>query len=136
MQKCKDIKGVIPYDVAGSKASELLDYWMASYTDSICLEIPGNLFYSKSYDDLYTVYSPMLEPVMLEMAKKMKEWGDAGYWRNDVLNYTGEYSGSTFIWANRCRCASHSDIFRIKSEMDEKQPGSDLQMFLSISERK
>ena len=79
LQKVKDIKGVIPYDVAGSKANEILDYWMAAYTDSICLEIPGNIFYSKSYDDLYTVYSPIFDDTMVEMAKKMKEWGDAGY---------------------------------------------------------
>lgn len=129
MQKVKDVKGVIPYDVAGSKANELLDYWMASYTDSICLEIPGNLFYSKSYDNLYTVYSPMLEPVMLEMAKKMKEWGDAGYWRNDVLNYTGDTrealkAGQTGVDAH------HTQTYAgLRVEMDEKQPGSDLQMF-------
>jgi putative aldouronate transport system substrate-binding protein len=30
LQKVKDIKGVIPYDVAGSKANEILDYWMAA----------------------------------------------------------------------------------------------------------
>ena len=34
LQKVKDVKGVIPYDVAGSKANEILDYWMAAYTDS------------------------------------------------------------------------------------------------------
>ena len=129
LQKCKDIKEVIPYDVAGSKASELLDYWMASYTDSVCLEIPGNLFYSESYDDLYTVYSPLTEPVLLEMAKKMKEWGDAGYWRTDVLNYTGDTrealkAGQTGLDGHHTQTYSG-----LRVEMDEKQSGSELQMF-------
>ncbi|MGI5851412.1 MAG: ABC transporter substrate-binding protein [Caldicoprobacterales bacterium] len=129
LQKVKDIKGVIPYDVAGSKANEILDYWMAAYTDSICLEIPGNIFYSKSYDDLYTVYSPIFDDTMVEMAKKMKEWGDAGYWRNDVLNYTGDTrealkAGQTGLDGH------HTQTYAgLRVDMDEKQPGSDLQMF-------
>lgn len=129
LQKVKDIKGVIPYDVAGSKANELLDYWFWAHTDSITLEIPGNLFYSKSYDDLYTVYSPIFEDTMVDMAKKMKEWGDAGYWRNDVLNYTGDTrealkAGQTGLDGH------HTQTYAgLRVEMDEKQPGSNLQMF-------
>ena len=129
LQKVKEEKGVIPYDVAGSKANELFDHWFSAHTDSIMLEIPGNIFYSKSYDEITTVYSPIFEDTMVEMAKTMKEWGDAGYWRNDVLNYTGDTrealkSGQTGLDAH------HTQTYKgLRVEMDESQPGSELQMF-------
>lgn len=129
LQKVKEEKGVIPYDVNSSKANELFDHWFSAHTDSIMLEIPGNIFYSKSYDEITTVYSPIFEDTMVDMAKTMKEWGDAGYWRNDVLNYTGDtrealLSGQTGLDAH------HTQTYKgLRVEMDEKQPGSELQMF-------
>ena len=52
----------------------------------------------------------------------MKEWGDAGYWRNDVLNYTGDTrealkAGQTGLDGH------HTQTYAgLRVDMDEKQP--------------
>lgn len=129
LQKVKDEKGVIPYDVDGGKANELLDHWMNAHTDSIALEVPGGIFYSKTYDEIDTVYSPFFEETAVDMAKKMQEWAEAGYWRTDVLNYTGD-TRDALLAGQTGLDAHHTQTYAgLRVDMDEKQPGSDLQMF-------
>lgn len=53
--------------------------------------LPVSLFYGESKDDPYTLSRYYLEgDELVEYAKEMKKWGDAGYWREDVLNYNGD----------------------------------------------
>jgi hypothetical protein len=67
----------------------------------------------------------------------MKEWGDAGYWREDVLNYTGDtkeefYAGLT--GANQ----HHTQTYYtdVRPQMDIKQPGSEVGFFSFSEESK
>lgn len=89
-----------------------------------------NLF---AYDreDPYTVVSPYMDgDEMVDGANLMKEWADAGYWREDVLNYQGETR--ELMYAGSSGADQHHTETYVKTtrpNMDLKQPGSDLQFF-------
>ena len=130
-QYVKDNKeGVVPWDVAASgssKPQELAGGWQASHTGNIAIEgLPVALFYGNSKDDLYTLSTYYLEgDELINFANEMKEWNDAGFWREDVLNYTGEtiqmvYSGLSGADAH------HTQTWRgQRPNVEEKQPGAD-----------
>ena len=85
----------IPWDVAGSVTSGEAGFsggWWSSHTDDIAIDGFGvNIFRGESKDDPYTISRYLLEgDEFVEFAKTMKEWNDAGYWREDVMNYTGD----------------------------------------------
>lgn len=130
LEKVKEAKNIVPFDTAGSLFAELADGYMGSYTDSIMLEVPTNMFYSKSYEDIGTAYSPFMdEELMVGYANKMKTWDEKGFWRADVLNYKGDLrealkAGKTAVDKH------HTQTYGgLRVEMDEKQPGSNLQFF-------
>lgn len=134
-------KGVIPWDVSGTAANgnALAGGYIQTNTDNIVIDgVPiglSTLFYGNSKEEIYTLTCPYMEgSTFTEFAVMMKQWADAGYWREDVLNYTGEtrdlmYAGQTGADQH------HSQTYytTVRSTMDQKQPGSDLQMF-SFSE--
>ncbi|AZN39717.1 ABC transporter substrate-binding protein [Paenibacillus albus] len=132
LQGIKDNKkDVIPFDSAGA-ATTFYTGFAASETDNIELPISTgyvNAFYGKSYDDRYTVDSPIFNDQFIDFAKMLKQWGDAGYWREDVLNYKGDTraelrAGQTGVDAH------HTQTFKnLRVQMDKDQPGSELQMF-------
>ena len=86
---------VIPWDAAasgGSLAGQMTSGWLFSKTDGIGIEgLPVALFFGESKDNPYTLSKFFLEgDELTNFAKLMKQWADAGYWREDVLNYTGD----------------------------------------------
>lgn len=132
-QGIKDNKpDVIPWDVVGTKNEVIDQGWFVTATDSIPLDIPtgfARLFWSKSYDEKYNVYSPYFEDTFVEFAKLMKEWADKGYWREDVLNYDGD-TREALLAGKTGADQHHTQTFStLRTKMDEEQPGSDLQMF-------
>ncbi len=137
MQGVKDLKGIIPYDTQSAQWTPTEGYFISN-TDAISLRISTGflpMFYGKSYDDKYTAYSPVFDDVFVDFAKLMKQWGDNGYWREDVLNYKGDTrsllkAGQTGVDQH------HTQTFStLRLEMDEQQPGSDLQMFAYATTR-
>lgn len=125
---------VIPWDADGSGSSysdQMLGGWIASKTGGINIEgfsVP--LFFGTSKDDPYTLSNFFLEgDSLVDFAKLMKQWSAAGYWREDVLNYTGD------VWAEMKDGLTgahqhHTQTWRTKLfEMDQYQPGSDVQFF-------
>jgi hypothetical protein len=130
---------VIPWDAAASGqafGSQLAGGYFQSNTNTLFidgLDVP--IFFGASKDDLFTLASPYMEgQEFVDFAKMMKEWSDAGYWREDVLNYTGDtreefYAGQTGTDQH------HTQTYytTVRPQMDEKQPGSDVQFF-SFSE--
>ncbi len=138
LQGIKDKKpGVIPWDAAGSGSSvgvELWGGWMLTQTDAVDPRtyIGNNLavLWAKNYDQKYTLYSPIFDDTFLNFAKLTKMWGDAGYWRMDVLNYQG--NTRDLMKAGKTGADEHHTqtyINDIKPNMDERQPGSDAQFF-------
>jgi putative aldouronate transport system substrate-binding protein len=91
------------------------------------------IFWGKSQEDFTTVVSPVFDDVYVEFAKQMKQWADAGYWREDVLNYTGD-TRALMRAGQSGMFQRHTQEFReYRVLMDQDQPGSDLQM-ISFSE--
>ncbi|MBB6675613.1 ABC transporter substrate-binding protein [Cohnella nanjingensis] len=130
MQYVKDNKKIVPWDATGGTST--FGGWTQSYTPN--LELPMStgylpVFAAKSYDERYTAVSPVFEDTFLDFAKKMKSWGDKGFWREDVLNYKGDTrtllkGGLTGVDQH------HTQTFSgLRVDMDREQPGSELQMY-------
>ena len=142
-QYIKDSKtDVIPWDASGSGTTimnALSGGWISSKTDDVFiegLEVP--LFYGASKDDIYTLASAYYTgDELVEFAKTMKQWADAGYWRSDVLNYNGDtreefYAGQTGADQHH----TQTWYTTVRPMMDEKQPGSDVGFFYFGEETK
>jgi putative aldouronate transport system substrate-binding protein len=88
-----------------------------------------NLFWGKSYDERYTAWSPVFDQTFVDEAVMMKDWADKGYWRKDALNFTGDTRAE--LKAGKTGAdAHHSQTYRgLRYDMDQSQPGSELQMF-------
>ncbi|CAN7519311.1 extracellular solute-binding protein [Paenibacillus sp. LjRoot153] len=132
LQAVKDKKpGVIPWDTNGTSGGNIGGY-INSYTDAIELPINTGLFalvYGKSFNDKYKAYSPFLDDTFMDFAKMMKEWGDKGFWREDVLNYKGD--NRALLEAGKTSVDQHHTQTYLgeRIKMDKLQPGSDLQFF-------
>ncbi len=132
---------VIPWDVSGTAAdgNALAGGYVQSNTSNVVIEgVPvglSTLFYGTSKDDLYTVTSPYMEGTTFEdFAVMMKEWAEAGYWREDVLNYTGETKELLLVGSSGAyEHHTQTYVTDVRPNMDLKQEGSETQMF-SFSE--
>jgi putative aldouronate transport system substrate-binding protein len=138
LQGIKDNKpGVIPWDVQGSGSSVGVEIWGGYVTMKTNAVDPrvyiGNnlaVVWAKDYAHKYTLYSPIFDDTFLNYAKVMKQWGDAGYWRADVLNYQGQTD--KLMKAGKTGAHQHHTqtyINDMKPIMDEQQPGSDCRFF-------
>lgn len=133
--------GVIPWDVSGSAAqgNQFAGAYIQSNTSNIVIDgIPigqSALFYGASKDDAFTVVSPYMDGTTFEdFAVMMKSWADAGYWREDVLNYESDaveafYAGTSGAHQHH----TQTYVSQIVNNMNTKQPGSEAKMF-SFSE--
>ncbi|WP_207952120.1 ABC transporter substrate-binding protein [Paenibacillus turpanensis] len=131
LQWIKDHKAeVIPWDATG--ATGLWDGWATSHTDALGLPISTGympIYFTKSYDERYTVVSPVFEETFVDFAKMMKDWGDRGFWREDVLNNKNDNRASLKAGLSGLD-QHHTQTFSgLRVEMDTQQPGSELQMF-------
>jgi putative aldouronate transport system substrate-binding protein len=125
---------VIPWDADGfgtSYADQMLGGWIASKTGGINIEgfsVP--LFFGNSKDDLYTLSTFYTEgDSLVEFAKLMKQWNDAGYWREDVLNYSGDVTAELHEGLTGAH-QHHTQTWKgERYKMNDKQPGSDLGFF-------
>ena len=134
-QYIKDNKeGVWPWDADGNGSSyspQMAGGWQASHTDNIVIEgFPVGLFYGNSKEDPYTLSRYYLEgDELVNFAKTMKSWADAGYWRTDVLNYTGAQDSLMKEGTSAAR-QHHTETWTgFRTDMEEAQPGSDLGFF-------
>ncbi|MGO4108490.1 DUF3502 domain-containing protein [Paenibacillus sp. YAF4_2] len=131
LQYIKDNKpDVIPWDaVSGVSTFGGFD---TSYTDNLELPISTGylpVFTAKSFDEKYTVNSPVFEDTMVKYATMMKDWADKGFWREDVLNNKNDTRASLRAGLTGMD-QHHTQTFgTLRVQMDKDQPGSDLQMF-------
>ena len=134
-QWIKDNKeGVYPWDADGNGSSyspQMAGGWQTSHTSNIFIEgLPVGLFYGNSKDDPYTLSRYYLEgDELVNFAKTMKEWADAGYWRTDVLNYSGQQDALMKEGTSGAR-QHHTETWSgFRTDMEKAQPGSDLGFF-------
>lgn len=131
LQYIKDNKpDVIPWDaVSGVSTFGGFD---TSYTDNLELPISTGylpVFTAKSFDEKYTINSPVFEDTMVKYATMMKDWADKGFWREDVLNNKNDTRASLRAGLTGMD-QHHTQTFgTLRVQMDKDQPGSDLQMF-------
>ena len=134
-QYIKDNKeDVIPWDANGNGSSyspQMAGGWQTSHTGNIAIEgFPVSIFYGESKENPYTLSTYYIEgDELVNFAKEMKKWADAGYWRADVLNYTGDVvaemeEGKTGAHQHHTQTWTGE-----RTTMERKQPGSDLGFF-------
>lgn len=135
LQWIKDNKeGVYPWDADGNGTSygpQMSGGWQTSHTTNIFIEgLPVGLFYGVSKDDPYTLSRYYLEgDEFVEFARTMKRWADAGYWRTDVLNYSGAQDALMKEGTSGTR-QHHTETWTgFRTDMEKAQPGSDLGFF-------
>ncbi|WP_054025231.1 ABC transporter substrate-binding protein [Bacillus sp. FJAT-28004] len=131
LQYIKDNKeGVIPWDAVA--ATSTFGGYAASYTDQLELPISTGylpVYTTKSFEEKYTVVSPVFEDTFLNFATLMKEWADKGYWREDVLNNKNDNRSALRAGLSGLD-QHHTQTFGgLRVNMDKDQPGSELQMF-------
>ena len=134
-QYIKDNKeDVVPWDANGNGSSysqQMAGGYAASKAGTIGIEGLGvDLFYGESKENPYTLSTYYLEgDEFVNFAKMMKAWADAGYWRTDVLNYTGDVAAEM----EEGKTGAHQHHTQTwtgeRTTMEEKQPGSDLGFF-------
>ena len=126
----------IPWDVGGKNNSTgLLPGYINSNTENMVINgvNAGNFefWFGESKDNVYTVTSPYMDSdVIYEAAELFKKWNDAGYWREDVLNYDGDSREE--MYAGLSGADQHHSITyysSVRPNMDKKQPGSETKMF-------
>lgn len=132
-------EGVVPWDANGSKY-DLYDGWIISETDSLeLLMVPTGYHravWAESKENKYTAYSPIFDDTFMEFAKTMQEWGDAGYWREDVLNFKGD-TRELFKAGQSGADQHHTQTYRgLRWEMDDLIPGSEIGFYPFGSTRK
>ena len=134
-QYIKDNKeDVIPWDANGNGSSyspQMAGGYAASKAGVIAIEGLGvDLFYGESKDNPHKLSTYFIEgDEFVNFAKMMKSWADNGYWRTDVLNYTGDVvaemeEGKTGAHQHHTQTWTGE-----RTTMEEKQPGSDLRFF-------
>lgn len=126
----------VPWDVPGkTNVAGILGGYLNSKSDNIT--IPGvgvgnfELFMGKSKEDPFTVTSPYMEgDEIYDGVELLKQWGEAGFWREDVLNYDGNSREGMYAGTSGAD-AHHSQTYynQVKMNMDSKQPGSDVRMY-------
>ena len=134
-QYIKDnLEGVIPWDANGNGSSysqQMAGGWQTSHTANVYIEGIGvDLFYGVSKDDPYTLSNYYIEgDELVNFAVTMKEWADAGYWRTDVLNYTGDVVAEMEVGQTGAHQHHTQTWTGQRTSMENKQPGSDLGFF-------
>lgn len=131
---------VIPWDIAGTNggAQTISGGWISSHTNNIMIEGLDVPIFWATQDDYYTVDAPvMTSDTFVDFAKQMKAWSDAGYWREDCLNYTGDsreefLTGETSVDQHHTESWYGNDFIKMK----ERQPGVDIGFFYFGEETK
>ncbi len=139
--KAKD--GVVPFDVAGaSNIKALYDHYPVSKSQLICIDpVQSGLAFGKSDAEWWEVRSRFLPlddgtDMLLDFAKLMKQWGDAGYWREDALNNTADTWVQFKAGLTGTRQHHTQTYVYAWKELEMEIPGADLQWFPCAVESK
>lgn len=142
-QYCKAIiankPGVIPYNAGGSAASnELFSMWMRQDTDyvlgpgSVGMACPVS---NKSYEEPWTAVSPVFDDKFLDFAKKMKEWGDAGFWPQDVMSATIDTKAAFLSGKSGLYSMNVSNYYPLFKELSKENSEAELSAFFFDEKR-
>jgi len=125
---------VIPWDAKpdASLVTQLAGGWQASHTSNIYIEgLHVDLFYGESVENKTTISDYYIaSDEFVNFAKHQKEWAELGVWKEDVLNNTSIDTREEMEQGISGADQHHTQTFISEAtEMEEKQPGSDLGFF-------
>ncbi|MBR4669243.1 MAG: ABC transporter substrate-binding protein [Butyrivibrio sp.] len=122
----KDLKYV--WDSDGTEYAQMANGWIASHTDFVAIDgICSGALWGGTKSDLYKVTTPVMTETdsLVEYAKLMKEWSQAGIWPTDVLNNTsgsnrdefrvgqvGVEQHHTQTWTDLCSATAQNTIYK------------------------
>ena len=142
-QYCKAIlekkPGVIPYNVGGSASSnEFYEMWLRQDTDyvfgagTIGMAAPVA---NASYDNNWTSVSPVFDERFEAFALKMKEWGDAGFWPQDVMSSTVDTKAAFLSGTSGIYCMNVANYYPLFKELADENPDAELGAFFFDEKR-
>ena len=119
--------GVTPWDTNGSNYSTITGY-LTSNTMNVAIGV-GNwaIVSPTNFKVIDTIVGN--EALVKTAAENAKKWGDAGYWKTDVLTNTDDSMKMLESGMNGTYQHHVQTFAGLKVTMDTDQPGSDLQMF-------
>ena len=118
---------VVPWDTQA--APELFEFYVISQSGALEVLGENGLVMVRDRNNLTEAFSPILEDVFVEFAEKMYDWSNRGFWREDVLHFTGD-TRALFREGRTGADQHHTQTFRgLINDMERDQPGSDLRMF-------
>lgn len=129
----------VPYNVGGSAASnELYSLWMRQDTDYILG--PGSVgmacpVANKSYEEPWTAVSPVFDDKFIDFAKKMKAWGDAGFWPEDVMSATIDTKAAFLSGKSGLYSMNVSNYYPLFQELAKENPEAELGAFFFDEKR-
>jgi hypothetical protein len=126
----------VPYDVSGpneDRYDAMMDgfFQERNMTQNIRGIAVGNYgIFRFNINDPYTVVSEYYEgPEFLEAAQTFDRWAKKGFWREDVLNYTGDTRQMQELGLSGLSQHHTQTYLGLHVTMDRLFPGSDLQFF-------
>lgn len=131
--------GVVPFNVAASiNSSELYTLWINQDTDYIFG--PGTVgseapTANKSLEECWTVVSPVFDDAFVDFAKKMKEWGDKGYWPTDVLSATVDSETAFLAGQSGLYHANVANLYPMYEKMATENPDAEIDIFFDAEKR-
>ncbi len=133
LQKAKDAyPEQFPMDIGANadRAKIFFNGYYASATDSFPYDpVSDIMFYAKDIDNLTQIEVPFDSDLFEEFAELTDKWAKAGYWREDVLNYTGD-DQDNFREGNTAAVLRHNQWFVGNyGECEKKVPGMDPRFF-------
>lgn len=131
--------GVIPYNVGGSvNSNELYAMWLRQDTDYILG--PGSVGMScptanRSKDDVWSSVSPVFDDKFVDFAKKMKEWGDKGYWPADVMSATVDTEAMFLSGQSGLYQINVANYYPMFEKMAKENPDAEIDAFFFDEKR-
>lgn len=131
--------GVIPFNAPASvNSNEFYSLWIYQYTDYVYG--PGTVSSAactanKSLEDCWTIASPVFDDEFVNFAKKMKEWGDKGYWPTDVLSATIDSETTFLAGQSGLYHANVSNLLPMYQKMADEDPSAEIDIFFDAEKR-
>jgi hypothetical protein len=133
-QYIKDNKDIVPWDAeaAASLVDSMAGGWNSSHTKNVFIEnLRVSLFFGESPENPYKLSRYYLEgEELVDFARTMKKWSDAGYWREDILNNQSDTREKMFAGLTGAdQHHTHTWMNIVRPKMSENFPGSDVGFF-------
>lgn len=134
LQGIKDkMPEVIPYAATGGAVSnEFYSLYLRQKTKYV--EGPGSTgmfsaIVSKSYEEPWSIVCPIFDDWFVDFAKTMKQWGDAGYWPQDVMASKKDAKTTLLAGTSGMFTCNVANYYPLINEFKQQQPNGSIDAF-------